>query len=72
MDVAVPFVSSARVRRLAIGLVVLTLVLLAVAILPPYPLLVWLFLASVAGSLIAVAVAVFHLLRGPAPPDEGR
>lgn len=69
---AVPFISSDRVRRLAVVLVVLALVILAVALLPPYPLLVWLFLASVAGSLIAVAVAVWHLLRGPATPDGGR
>lgn len=56
---------SRRARRVAGAAVALVAAGVAVAVLPPYPLLVWLFLASVAGALVAVAVAVWHLLRGP-------
>lgn len=53
-------------RRALLAAATLAALAALLALLPPYPLIVWAFLAGAAATVVAVGVGVWSLLRGGA------
>ncbi len=53
-------------RRALLAAAALAVLVAVLAVLPPYPLIVWAFLAGAVATVVAVGVGVWSLLRGGA------